>query len=163
MYALSFYYSSNWWNKFLLINDVILWWKFNSDWFNCFFLHNWKGGCEFFLWEDEVINQTEWVGNNGGVLQERRDVDYDNAEIWKEIQSSLRTMWCALVFNWLVLFAFFLMYVFMINGYTYVWRDDLCMFGMKTMKSASFCMVNFCSLRNQILSSKGTFAKLSWN
>ena len=108
------------------------------------------------------IRQSGW-GNNGGVLQERRDVDYDNALIWKEIQSSLRTMWCALVFNWLVLFAFFLMYVFMINGYTYVWRDDWCMFGMKTMKSASFCMVNFCSLRNQILSSKGTFAKLSWN
>ena len=64
-----------------------------------------------------MINQTEWVGNNGGVLQERRDVDYDNAEIWKEIQSSGRTMW---FLNWLMLFAFILMYVFMINGYTYV-------------------------------------------
>ena len=64
-----------------------------------------------------MINQTEWVGNNGGVLQERRDVDYDNAEIWKEIQSSRRTMW---FLNWLMLFAFILMYVFMINGYTYV-------------------------------------------
>ena len=59
------------------------------------FLHNWQGGCEFFLWEDEVvkrttevINEIGYVENNAGILRERRDVDDGNVDIWKEMKKT---------------------------------------------------------------------------